>query len=161
MPGTPFTYPDVWAGHRPRTPAAGPGGFSTYQIKPYWRSATCAEVDCAAYLQGWSTFVDVGSVLGREQADYLRFHSGRRFTEHPDLGGRIEFRFPGGQTCFAGDHKVPAEEEPIYFWRPGDHRGGYVRHDVRIYDRPEQWVDDFASNTDTVATARSRAGTGE
>ena len=71
--------------------------------------AACHEVRCEAWQFGWETLVDEGTPLGREQARYIRYMSGRTFTEHRAEGGRmVVFRFPGRQRCFAEHRTRPA-----------------------------------------------------
>ena len=96
-----------------------------------------------AYTRGWVTSVDVSTKLGRDQANYIRYQSGRHFTES-GRPGVAEFHFPSGQRCFASNsHRVPLEREPLYVVRSGDWRGGRVQ---RRHTRAEDWIDDFQGN---------------
>lgn len=131
---------------------------TTYQLlaplETHWRPATCAEVDCPAYLYGWLTVVDPASDLGQRQAHYIRTQSGRKFTEEPTPGG-IEFRFEPGQICFR-QHQAPLEREPLYVVRGGDHRGDPLGIGAREHTRPEYWVEDFAEHQQALADAHER-----
>ena len=70
------------------------------------RSA-CEDVECEGWRCGWESHIDEGTVLGQAQADYIRRHSGRTFTELR-TGVITVFRFPGGQRCFAEHRTRPA-----------------------------------------------------
>jgi hypothetical protein len=70
------------------------------------RSA-CEDVECEGWREGWESHIDEGTVLGQAQADYIRRHSGRTFTELRS-GPVTVFRFPGGQRCFAEHRTRPA-----------------------------------------------------
>lgn len=152
--------PQLATVHRSWTPHAHPGAYQTFGIQPYWRQATCAEVECPAYTDGWVTAVDESTDLGRRQADYIRTQSGRRFTVERTEAGWTAFRFYPGQTCFASkDHRVPWQRPELYIVRAGDHRATAGR--PKVYDRPDQWADDLHTTTDRLYTARSRAGTAD
>jgi hypothetical protein len=140
------------------TPVAHPGAYQTFNVTPYWRAATCAEIDCTAYTNGWVSVFDESTDLGRNQADYVRTNSGRHYKETRTEGGLTRFDFPAGQTCFQSqNHRVPAQRPELYIVRGGDWRKAVGR--PHVYDRPDQWADDFAAHTDRLYRARSRAGT--
>jgi hypothetical protein len=131
-------------------PAGTPEQYKTYQIRAprdtHYREATCAEVNCEAYLTGWSSLIDTATELGQWQAHYIRFESGRGFTEHHAVygGTLIEFAFEPGQKCFA-EHKVRLEKPSIFLVRDGDFRGNPTRKQ-RIHTSAESWIDDFATH---------------
>lgn len=82
----------------------------------HWRKATCAEVDCEQYLNGWRTIVPAGS----DSDLWLEHHSGRHFIRNvvpqPDGARLAEYVFAPGQQCFrgqAGEHKLPLHRPPI------------------------------------------------
>ncbi len=155
MAGEPFLFPLESNNNRP-APVAGPGAYQTFTARAYWRRATCAEVNCTHHTEGWTTVLPP-TPQGREQADYIRYHSGRRFIETTTDQGWVQFSFPPGQTCFsAAEHKIAAEEEPVGLLIPGDHRA--TTGPAHRYDRLDQMVDDFKSHTDQIAAARDRAG---
>lgn len=122
--------------------------YKTYSlISPrgtHWRKATCAEVDCEAYLKGWVTKVDITSVLGSKQANYIRLHSGRSFVTSDEGGPIVTFTFPAMQKCFA-DHQVPVQREPICLVRDGDWRGNPTGRRT-VHSRSGLWVEDFAEH---------------
>jgi hypothetical protein len=140
----------------PRMPAHA---YTTYElIRPrstHYRPATCAEVSCAAYANGWRTTLDVSTPMGARQANYIRLQSGRRFTvrEFPPSGA-VEFTFPAGQQCFAA-HRLPLEREPLYVVRGGDHRGN-PRQERRVHTRGDLWVEDMQGQFDSLKTEISK-----
>lgn len=133
-------------------PALPVQAYQTYEIRApketHWRPATCQEVDCDAYQNGWITTLDTATELGARQAEYIRLHSGRHYTARP-LGEHVfAFTFPAGQRCFQ-QHHVPLEREPLYVVRGGDwrqHLGAERRH-----VHADDWVDDFATHQQAVA----------
>lgn len=130
-----------WMGNNP-----GANAFKTYQLlaprSSHFRPATCAEVDCPHYLQGWTTTLAVDD----ERCDYIRRHSGRHFTEERTADGMVAFHFPAGQMCFrASQHVKSLEREPIYIVRDGDFRGNPTGH-KRLHVNGADWVDDFGTH---------------
>lgn len=140
-------------------PALPSQHFKTYEIiaplQTHFRKATCAEVECPGYVNGWVTRVPVGS----QAEQYIRSgSSGRRFTETTGSSqlneGVAEFRFFPGQQCFASDkHRVPLEREPFYIARGGDARGNPLRERV-VHTRAEHWQEDFAGHLDKVRQSK-------
>jgi hypothetical protein len=134
-------------------PQVGPEAYQTYSLRSnpttHYRSATCSEVGCAGYQNGFKTIVPSDS----PQAQYIRAKSGRQFTEQPAGPGLAEFLFPAGQTCFrATEHRVSLEREPFYLILGGDHRGNPRGTSPRKVGA-EQWVDEFATHQQTIADA--------
>lgn len=142
----PLNRPDV---HLPVT------SMQTYSIKSptstHARPATCAEINCAEWRNGWITVLPTGSdndrLLRRAcvgQVDGYRRH----FTASHD-GGMTTFRFEAGQRCLSTTKHVVALDRPeIYVVRGGDWRGstGLIRRHTRARD----WVEDFALHQDAV-----------
>ena len=67
-------------------PLMGVHGYQTYQvIRPstpkYWREATCEQVDCSHWRNGWQQTVDLNTSLGQKQARYIRDHAGRSYVK--------------------------------------------------------------------------------
>lgn len=144
------------------TPNMPVGAYQTYGIavplRTHWRGATCAEVDCRSYQNGWATRVLPGS---DDEALLLRAADGavdghrRRYVTQPDGDGFVRYVFYAEQPCFAaGSHRVRADRPEIYTVRGGDWRA--ATSDVRTFDRHDQWVDHFATNQDRVKTAQER-----
>lgn len=134
-------------------PRLGPEAFKTYQIvapiPTHFRPATCREVECAGYVNGWRTTVLPDS----PQANYIRRNSGRQFSETKNSNGdgTVVFTFPPGQTCFrASEHRVSLEREPLYVVSGGDARGNPLRTPA-VRHRAADWVDDFAEHQQAIA----------
>ena len=113
----------------------------------HFRPASCEEMDCPAYLQGWTTRVDLSTDLGQAQARYIRKDSGRTFTEvEPGV-----FRFEPGQACFrASDHRTRNDRPEMYLIRNGDHRVPDRVADPQVLS-PDSWVDAFRTHTERLA----------
>lgn len=135
-------------------PALPAGAMKTYGIvaplSTHFRAASCAGVDCEAYLNGWRTVVDTSSELGQRQADYIRKESGRLFTVEEPEPGQLVFVFEPGQKCFR-QHRKRLDREPLYVVRDGDWRGNPRGTTPRRHSGADAWVDDFASHQQTLA----------
>lgn len=132
-------------------PAMPVNAYQTYQAvrptKTHTRVATCREVDCSAYANGWTTTVaDVSTDLGRRQANYIRLKSGRAYTA-AQTGNAVTFTFPPGQKCFA-EHRVDIDKPTIFLKRGGDWRA-MTFEPVRL--SAADWVDDFANHQSKLA----------
>jgi hypothetical protein len=133
--------------------------YKTYAItRPaasHYRPATCAEVDCAHYRDGWVTRIDTSTPLGAAQARYILDRSGRRYTltsgasPDGDEFALVIFTFPPGQPCFTA-HRVPLERDPLFVVRGGDWRGNPMR-ERRQHVRASEWAEDFAEHQQALA----------
>jgi hypothetical protein len=134
-------------------PKLGPEAFKTYQIlapkNSHFRPASCKEVECAAWANGWQTTVNETTPLGQQQADYIRRRSGRTYKETNE-NGFTTFVFVPGQRCFA-EHSVSLEREPLFLVRGGDFRGNPTGQRPTQHVRPEDWVEDFAEHQQGLA----------
>lgn len=133
--------------------------MQTYRIASpvgtHTRPATCAEVGCTPYLQGWVTVVPASSPDPKAYtADYVRAvaagrvdHIRRHCTERAAEGGLVEFHFPAGQRCFSeSKHRKSLDRPEIYLVRGGDWRGNTGL--IRRHTRPEHWVEDMQTTLD-------------
>ena len=131
------------------------GAYRTFSVRSpistHTRIASCLEVDCPAMERGWVTTVDESTLLGQRQAHYIRNASARHYTESRTAGGRVAFTFPPGQKCFQ-EHRVSLERPEIFTARPGDWRIRPARHDIYVHKRADDWLDEFATNQDKLAT---------
>jgi len=110
------------------------------------RPATCAEVECDAYLLGWTTTLDTSTEPGQRAVAFLAAGAGGRHYRETTLPGfpLRTFVFEPGQLCFrAGEHRIAIR--PARFARWNGWHGQRVG-EIRPYDRPDQWVDDFATH---------------
>lgn len=142
-----------------RQPLMAPMDYKTYTVRPKFRKATCKEVDCEHFLDGWTFAVEL--LEKDKQLNYLARNSGRRF-ETRELDGKAYLVFPPGQACFGSHlHKLPLHEElPLMFVGRGDRRTFDPRtnlpRDPRQHSRTEDWVDDFANHQDKLNTQIER-----
>jgi hypothetical protein len=135
-------------------PALGVGAYQTYSITSPTDAtvkAACEQVGCAAWAHGWESTIDESTPLGRQQADYIRHHSGRTFREYKTDVGLTVFRFDSRQRCFA-EHKTRPE---LYVVRDGDWRGNPTGR-RRVHQRAADWVEDMQETLGTVADDRER-----
>ncbi len=140
-------------------PQGRPQDYKTYQVlqprKTHFRKGTCQEVECAAYANGWKTIVDVSTKLGQKQANYIRLHSGRKFTWTQD-GTLVTFVFAPLQSCFR-EHQVSLQREPVFKIKGGDWRGNPLSIPTHTV-RPESWVSDFGENQQKIAERIEKNG---
>jgi len=131
------------------TPNMPVEAYKTYRIvspqATHFRTATCAEVDCAAYLNGWQSVIDESTPEGQERAYYIRRQSGRGFTEARN-GALTVFTFEAGQPCFArSEHQVRLDRPELYLVADGDWRGNPTGRQ-RTHQNAADWVDDFGEH---------------
>lgn len=135
-------------------PAMPVHAYKTYRIlspqSTHFRPATCAEVGCLAHVNGWESTIDETTVLGQQQAHYIRKQSGRGFTEERLPGGLTRFSFAAGQTCFAGGHQVRLDRPELYLVRGGDWRGNPTG-EQRQHANAADWVEDFGEHQQRIA----------
>jgi hypothetical protein len=125
--------------------------YKTYQIvsplSTHWRPATCAEVDCAEYINGWRLRIEG---LPPEMVHAART-SGRKYTELDVSESEHWLIFEAGQPCFRAQmHRALLDKQEIFIARDGDWRGNPTGN-VRRHTRPEFWVEDFAEHQDKLA----------
>lgn len=144
-----------------RLPNPGsPGDYQTFGARVPRRQATCAEVDCGAYLNGWSTTVMRGSddeALLRQACAGAVDGQRRHAVELPEEGGFVRFVFEAGQPCFAAArHTVAATDEGLYLRRDGDWRANLGG--THFYDRPDQWTDDLRTRHERIRHLKETRG---
>lgn len=130
--------------------------YKTYQIvaplKTHWRPATCAEVNCPQYEKGWQVRVEN---LTPEMLHAAKT-CGRKYSELRVADGETWLVYEAGQSCFrASQHRVKLDRQEIYIARDGDWRGNPTGR-VLKHTRPENWVDDFQSNSEKLIDLRER-----
>lgn len=131
-------------------PLADPRAYKTYSIHQplatHFRPATCAEVDCPHYLEGWMTRVEH---CNAEQLHAAR-NSGRRYRELALRPGETYLHFEAGQKCFHwSDHRTPVGRPELYVIRDGDARGNPTGR--RDLVSGETWNDDFGEHQERLA----------
>ncbi|MFD5564529.1 hypothetical protein [Kitasatospora griseola] len=140
-------------------PAMPVTAYKTYRIlspvQTHFRPATCVEAGCAAYLNGWVSTIDETTVLGQQQAHYIRKQSGRGFTEERLPTGLTRFVFEAGQRCFSGDHHVRLDRPELYVVQGGDWRGNPTG-EKRQHTSARDWIEDFGEHQQTLADEMKR-----
>lgn len=134
----------------------GAESFQTFQAfapkETHSVPATCEEVECVHYLHGWKMKLDLATELGQRQAHYIKYRSGRAYTDQNLGDGLVELTFRANQKCFQ-EHRRQIERDPIFRVKGGDSRGNPLRTPTRVHKKPEFWVEEFAENQDRIATA--------
>jgi hypothetical protein len=136
-------------------PQMQPGAYQTFQVvaplSTHWAPATCAEVDCGEYANGWRLRVEGLT----EQDVHLATHCGRKFERVPVAPGETWLVFEAGQPCFkASQHRKRIDREERYIIRGGDHRAnpGGERRETSATG----WLDDFGEHQDQLAERLER-----
>lgn len=133
--------------------------MQTFQIiapkETHTRVATCEEVECRAYLNGWKMQIDLGTELGQRQAHYIKYSSGRAYTVESQREGLVTLLFKPDQPCFT-EHRVRLARPEIFRVKGGDYRGNPLKTPTRTHKKPEHWVEEFAINQDRLKTAIER-----
>jgi hypothetical protein len=134
-------------------PALGPAAYVTYSIASpiatHTRPATCEEVNCPAYLSGWTT---------RAPADLVPVvqSSGRRPAAVTRDGAETVFTFAPGTECFrSSTHRVSLDRPEVFLRRGGDWRGNPAGLSPYRHARPGDWVEDFAEHQARIEKDRS------
>ncbi len=135
----------------------GAEAFKTYEIiaplSTHYRPASCLEVGCRAYENGWQTRL----LPGTPEHSMVLSLKGKYVYTGPvrQEDGTDVFTFAPGQPCFrTAQHRVSVEREPFYVVRGGDARGN--PRGERASRTARDWVDDFAEHQDKIASARER-----
>jgi hypothetical protein len=102
-------------------------------------------------VNGWQSTIDESTVLGQQQAHYIRKQSGRAFTESRTEGALTVFSFEAGQRCFdAGNHRARLDRPELYLVRGGDWRGNPTG-EQRQHANAADWVEDFGEHQQRIA----------
>jgi hypothetical protein len=120
------------------------------------RPATCAEVDCAAWREGWTTRIPMTD-QGRELLDMVRRMKGHTFVDiTAPAAAEWTLVFGPGQACFAANtHRVVASDwEPLYGVCDGDWRGNPTGY-AAIEPRAGIWVERFGEHQQKLADAQA------
>lgn len=147
-PGANFGFPAGRPVNRFERNQLAPDRYRTFQAavpRENWRTASCAEVECERYEQGWLVEIDALTDVQRQAVLGSKY----RFAEEDHDGTRV-WHFEAGQPCFYG-HKVPVAA--LFLVRNGDHRASEVIHQHKT---PEAWRDDCAEHQDRWATIVGR-----
>lgn len=129
-------------------PKMGVAAYETFSVSQKTDTqvrTACEDAGCEAWANGWETVVDESTELGRAQASYIRNQSMRTRREMRS-GDLTVFRFEPHQRCFS-EHKTMPQR---WTRRHGDFRGN-PSGNGRVFDRPDQWVDEFATHQEEIA----------
>lgn len=97
--------------------------------------------------------MDLTTVDGVKQANWIRMKSGRSFT-YTQHGPIVTFSFPAGQRCF-DRHRVSLHREPILRIAGGDWRGN-PRETTPLVLTPQSWVDNFGEHQARLLDAQQK-----
>lgn len=134
-------------------PAMPVGAYQTYEIKApaatHWSKATCQQVDCPDFLNGWRVRVEGLDPELLHAAE----HSSRRY-RRLDVGpGETWLVFEAGQPCFrAAAHRRRTGRPELYVVRGGDWRQhtGMIRQHVNADDFVDDWANHQRRIADTI-----------
>lgn len=135
-------------------PVGPASAYKTYSIKAplstHFRPATCEEIDCPEYLNGWRIRVEGLT----PELLHTATHSGRKYTELEVSEREHYLVYEPGQSCFqVSRHRTRLERAELYVVRDGDHRGNPRGTKSRIHTRAEDWVEDLHEHTDKILDA--------
>lgn len=138
-------------------PMMPPEAYTTFAIvapiSTHFRPASCAEVDCPHYLNGWRVRVEG---LPPAMVHTART-SGRRFRELRVAEGETWLVFESGQSCFqASQHLTRLDRPELFVVRDGDHRGNPRGTKARLHQRAEHWTEQFAEHQQGLADAHQK-----
>lgn len=141
-------------------PTLPPGAMQTFEVDAplatHWRAATCEEVECAAWMQGWTTDVpsDHPDEIRMLKAYEKEIRSGG-ITATTTPEGLMRYSFPAGTPCFRRIyHRLPLERDAIFTVRSGDHRG--TDGVICQYNNGAEWVDAFANHQSKISDLVNR-----
>ena len=144
--------------------------MKTYSVSTplatHWRLATCEEIDCPNFLNGWAVAITPDQ-LG-QQLDHDIKRSGKRFDRLTVAEAEARFAgmsfagavfvyiFAAGQACFSQGtpkHQIQIDRPEIFSVRGGDHRGTTSERRVM---RPQDWKENFIEHQERLKTAQER-----
>jgi len=135
-----------------RAPVGDVQQYQTYgaarPLTTHWVPATCEDVDCEPFLRGWSINV---TPLSEQDLATIKQH-GYRYTVLSVSAEETLWIFDAGQPCFrASTHRREVGRPAVFYKRPGDWRGDPTGGRPNVL-RPEDWVDDMATQLDRLRT---------
>lgn len=114
-------------------------------LSTHHRKATCAEVSCPDYTNGWYLLLDGLP----EELLYVATHSGKRY-QRGEFNGQPALIFEAGQACFRESmHTKPLDRPEFYFVGRGDWRS-FSHRKAQQFERPEHFVETFATHLENI-----------
>ena len=109
---------------------------ANWPSRTHWRKATCQEVDCSHYVNGWVTRV----VPGSPQDLYIRGDTERQ--HKLERGEEFNFyTFDPGQRCYkSGQHRIKLDRGPWLTKNALTRHSSYSEEFAMEYNR---WTDEF------------------
>jgi hypothetical protein len=125
-------------------------------FRTHWRQATCEEVDCPDFLNGFIVTIDTSTNLGQKQHNFLTHDKTRNYSMQRPSVTIFKFCYAPGNKCMRYyEHRTLIGRQPLFLVAEGDFRGNPRNIPVRVH-KPEDWVDDFAEHQDKLATTIQR-----
>lgn len=133
------------------TPEGNPQDYRTFQItsplSTHWEPATCVQVQCGQYTNGWRVRVEG---LPPEMLHSAKT-AGRKYTELRVAEDENWLVFEAGQPCFGSSkHRRLLDRQELFIVRDGDWRGNPTGR-VRKHTRPEDFIDEMQENQGRLA----------
>lgn len=114
-------------------------------LRTHWRRATCEEIDCEPFLNGWGI-----AKKHLTEEDVARFRRmGYRFATVQIEEGQDHLWFEAGQQCFrshAEPHMKQLDRPGLFIVRDGDHRGNPRNTEPILFSGPDAWADSLNTN---------------
>jgi hypothetical protein len=136
----------------------GPEFYKTYTIDApiasHWRPATCEEYECDDFLYGFVLTIDPTTDLGQRQLYFVKHDKSRKGSVQQISPQVIKVTYGPGNQCFEpkrSTHRVPVGRPPFYLVYGGDWRGNPRGTATLVHRRPDDWVDDCATNQQRIA----------
>lgn len=125
-------------------PKMEPKNYRTFgassPLKTHYRPATCQEVNCQAYANGWSFDVAVLS----KAAYYKVTHAGKHYRKVTLSPTQQYLVFSPEQPCF-DSHVVPLDRPEILYTGRGDWRI-FNRNHARVIKSADEFADRFGTH---------------
>jgi hypothetical protein len=154
----------IWSDQYNRlVPQLGPERYKSYSMRmplsTHFKPATCAEFECDAYRFGFVVTIDTSMELGERRYHYVTHDKTRRYSMQ--RVGPTLFKFiygPGndGMGLEHGEHRMSLDRPAFLLVAEGDFRGNPRGTPVYVHRYQQDWVDDFATHQDRLATALQR-----
>lgn len=120
-------------------------------LSTHTRSATCQEVNCINFVNGWMVRKDSLT----EQQLYAVRSSRRRYVETTVSVSETWLVFEPGQPCFnSTKHRIALGRPELYYTGRGDYRSFKAAKSAAI--TRDEWLDRFANHQDKLATLYKR-----